>query len=338
MSRLDKRLAASPDDVGARSEYAVASLSKAWFHEGGEVWFNQALTQARRILQQLPSNPGALVVAGASLVGLGRLEPAARYLDEATRVAADRGDVHLALAEMHRLNQDIHQGVREAEIACRTAPDAWEAHALLGQLLWQRGQELGGRGRLVERSQFHTVRALQLGAAGPRLAPMDYHLGITCLHMGRYADAHKLFSKLLEDDNLRNKAQYYLGLVAYQMGKYKNAVMYLRRHLQRTPNSPRVLSRLGMCYLQLGEIAKAREVCNKALAVDPADLQARWTLGCALVEEQREEDATRVFKELLADAPDHAPAFDELVRIRSAHRDINWLRKALHTEVARYDR
>lgn len=338
MSRLDKRLETAPDDAGTRLDYAWACLSKAWWHGGGEVWFNNALTQARRILQHDPANPGALVIAGASLVGIGRLDPGARYLDEALRLSSERADVHLALAEMFRTQRELHQSVREAEIACRLAPESWEVHHVLATVLWERSQELGGRGRLAERSQFHTVRALQLGAIGPLVGPMRYHLAITCMHTGRFADAHKLFHKLLDDERYHDRAEYYLGLVAYQMGKHKNAVMYLRRHLSKTPDNPRVLSRLGLCYLQLGEMAKARESCNRALAIDPTDIQARWTLGCALVEEGREDDAIRTFKAILQDQPHHAPAFDELVRIRSAHRDLNWLRQALQTEVTRFDR
>lgn len=338
MSRLDKRLADNPDDAGTRLDYAWACLSKAWWHQGGEVWFNNALTQARRILQHDPGNTGALVTAGASLVGLGRFDPGARYLDEALRLSAERADVHLALAEMHRQQRDLHQAVREAEIACRLAPQSWEAHHLLAMVLWDRFTELGGRGRLAERSQFHTVRALQLDASGPLVGPMRYHLAIACMHTGRFTDAHKLFSKLLEDERYRDRAEYYLGLVSYQMGKHKNAVMHLRRHLNKVPDNPRVLSRLGLCYLQLGEMAKARETCNRALAIDPTDINARWTLGCALVEEGNEEEAVRTFKSILSDKPDHAPAFDELVRIRSAHRDLNWLQQALQTEVGRFER
>lgn len=337
ISRLEKRLEQTPDDAATRLEFAVACLSRAWFHEGGEVWFNKALTQARRVLQHDPSSPGALVVAGASLVGLERTEPALRYLDEAIRIASDRADVHLALGALHQAAQERHQAVRELESACRLAPDSWEAHWMLGRVLWDRAQELGRAGRLVERSQYHTVRALQIGPS-PALAPsMMYHLGVTCLHTGRFADANKLFAALLEHDRLRARAQYYLGLVHYQLGKYKNAVLYLRQHLQHNPDNPRVQARLGMCYLQLGEVGKAREACNRALAVDPGDLQARWTLGCALVEEGREDEAARAFKAILDVAPHHGAAFNELVRLRSRGRDARWLRQALRAEVGQYD-
>lgn len=338
ISRLERRLEQAADDATTRLEIARACLSRAWFHEGGEVWFNKALTQARRVLQVDPASSAALVVAGAALVGLERLEPAARYLDEALKVAPERADVHLALGALHQVARERHQAVRELESACRLAPESWEAHWLLGRVLWERAQEVGGTNRLVERSQYHTMRALQLGASAALRPSALYHVGITCLHTGRFSDANKLFAELLEDDRYRARAQYYLGLVHYQLGKYKNAVLYLRQHLQHTPDNPRVQARLGMCYLQLGEVSKAREACNRALAIDPTDLQARWTLGCALVEEGREDEAIRTFKSILETAPQHAPAFNELVRIRSRHKDVRWLRQALRTEVGSFDR
>ena len=182
IKRLEQRVTATPDDASARLDLALHCLSKAWFHDGGEVWFNKALTQARRVLQADPSSPGALVVAGAALVGLGRLEPASTYLDEALKTAPDNAAVHLAMGAAHEAARklgepkgDRHQAVRELEWACRLAADAWEPHWQLGKLLWERASELGAPGgsqRMMERSQYHTVRALELGpspAVEPRI-------------------------------------------------------------------------------------------------------------------------------------------------------------------------
>lgn len=346
LGRLELRLDEQPDDAAARLQFAAASFSKARFHGGGEVWFNKALTQARRVLQHDPASPGALVTAGASLVGLGRLEPAARHLDQAVRLAPLRADVHVAMGLYHQASRALggpdhaherHQAVRELEMACRLAPDAWEPHYLLGLLLWQRAGDVGGSERLLERSQYHIVRAAQLDPAVELQPALDYHLGITCLHSGRFSEAHKLLARLLDDPEHRARAQYYLGLVSYQLGKYKNAILYLRQHLEDHEN-PKVHARVGMAYLQLGEVSKAREACNRALALDPTDVQARWTLGCALAEEGRDEDAIRAFKSILEDAPDHAPAFTELVRLRAARREVRWLRGALRAEVGVHDR
>jgi tetratricopeptide (TPR) repeat protein len=336
--RLEKRLEEAPDDVSARVEYATACLSKAWFHEGGELWFNRTLTQARRILAGDPTSPGALVAAGASLVELDRLEPAAPYLDEALKLEPERADVRLAVGAMHHRAGDVRQAVRELEMACRLSPESWEPHAILGRLLGERAEDPGAPPRLLERSQFHIVRALSLGPSLAITPSLLHDLGVCCLRNGRYADAHKVFTRLMEHERYRAKARYYLGLVLYHMGKYKNAILYLRQHLEEGVDNPHVHARIGMAYLHLGEVEKAREACNRALAIEPADLQARWTLGCALLEEGQTDEAVKLFREILEDAPDHAPAFTEIVTLRARGRDARWLRQALRSEVSVYDR
>jgi tetratricopeptide (TPR) repeat protein len=347
LSRLEKRVDESRDDVQTRVDFALACLSRALFHGGDEPWLNRALTQARRVLQQDPANGVAHVVAGLALTRLDRLEAAAQHLAEAERANPVPALAHYARGRWHEqarkvgdADGDRHLAVREIEAACRAEPDAWEPHALLAELLWERAQEAGGPAkvpRLVERSQFHAVRALESEVPSTQRAALRYHLGITCLHGQKYAEANKLLTELVEDDTWRVRAQYYLGLVNYHTGRYKNAILYLRQHLDHAPETARVHARIAMAYLQLGEVVKARESCNRAIAIDQGDLSARWTLGCALVEEGREEEAMKAFKAILEDAPDHAPAFTELVRLRGRRGDHHWLQSALRAEVKGFD-
>ncbi|MCB9674984.1 MAG: tetratricopeptide repeat protein [Alphaproteobacteria bacterium] len=338
LSRLETRLDEAPDDTSTRLDYAEHCLSKAMFHDGGEPWYNRALTQAKRVLGADAASAGAMVIAGLALVGLERLEPATRYLDQALKEHHERADVHFALGCMYREMGDRHQALRELEIACRLAPESFETHHLLALLLWERARELGTPARLVERSQYHTTQALQLDPTPTIAQDLSWHLAMTALHTQRWNEAHKLLTVCLDSERHRTKAKYFLGLASYHLGKHKNAILFLRQHLEAFPDNPKVYARIGMSYLQLGEIAKARQACNRALAIDPSDADARWTLGCALMEEGQAEEAAQVLKELLADQPDHVPAFTELVRLRSADRDTGWIRKALRAEVSGFDR
>lgn len=338
LSRLESRLDEAPDDASARLDYAEHCLSKARFHDGGEPWYNRALTQAKRVLGSDANNAGAMVIAGLSLVGLDRLEPASRYLDQALKEAHDRPDVRFALGAMHHAMGDRHQALRELETACRLAPESFEIHHLLAMVLWERARELGTPKRLVERSQYHTTRALELDPTPELHQQLLYHLAMTALHTQRWVDAHKLLTQLVETERYKAKAKYFLGVASYHLGKHKNAILYLRQHLESHPDDPRVHARIGMSYLQLGEVEKARQACNRALAADPGNAEARFTLGCALAEEGLADEAVATFKELLADVPDHVPAFTELVRLRQANRDATWLKRALRSEVSGFDR
>lgn len=338
LARLERSLDDSPDDVPTRTRYALAALSRAWFHEGDESWANTALTQARRVLHHDPGSATAMVVAGISLALMDRLEPSARYLDQAVRVEPEAALVHLGLGELHLRQGDRHQAVRELEFACRQAPDAWEAHALLGQLLRQRAGALGHPPRILERSQYHLIAALQRTPSLTWKPRLILELSLACLQTGRFADAHKLLSRLVDHPKYRDPARYHMGMVAMHMGKYKNAVLHLRQHAQGRGDHPQVYSRIATCYLHLGELRKAREACNHTLALEPGHVEARFTLACTLLEEDRVDEAVRLFKEILQDAPDHLPAFREVVRIRRASRDTDWLVRALRAEISAYDR
>lgn len=341
IQRLEALLQEHPDDWVSRLELATLLWSSARFHGGGEPALNEALIQARRVLQQRTGEVGGHVIAGASLISLERIDAARNHLDQALEIGPDRADAHYVLALWHQAEGDRGSALEAMQLSNHLAPEAWEPHALLAVLLWGQVQEQGGparAGRALESSMFHAVRALDLAPPPSEIPPLIYHVGITCLHTGRFEIANKLLSKLLEHPNLRTRAQYYLGLVHYQMGRYKNAVLYLKQHLQHAPESARVHARIGMAYLQLGEVVKAREACNQAIAIDPEDLQSRWTLGCALIEEGREDEALRAFREILSDAPHHTPAFRELARTHGHRGELGWLRKALRAEVSVFDR
>lgn len=338
LSRAEARVDASPDDAAARVHLATIALSKAWFHDGGEAWFNNALTHARRVLQADPGSPDALVIAGSALVGLDRPEPALRYLDEAFKRAPERPDLHLAFGRLHWSQGDRHQAVRSLEQACRMSPESFEAHAWLGQVLAERAEDLGHPPRLHERSRYHVTTALQLGPSPAMEGPLLHLLAVSCLQSQRFEDAHKLFTRLQGIEPFRSRAEFYLGLVAFHLGKYKNAILHLRRRLKDRPDDPRVHARLGMCFLQLGETDKAREACNRALAADPDHPGAQWTLACTLLEEGLTDEAVKLLKDILAAAPDHSPAFAELVGVRRRARDRRWLVQALCTEVGHFDK
>lgn len=338
LSRLERQLDQHPDDVSTRAELAWAALSRAWWHEGGEMWFNKALTLARRVLHDDPANARALVIAGASLIGLDRLDPALQYLDQAARTDPERSELHLALGALHERRGERHQAVRELEFACREAADSWEPHAQLGLLLRRRADELGHPPRVLERSQYHMVRAIQLRPSPSWANRLHYELALSCVQTGRLAEAHRLLTRLVEHQPWQARARYHLGIVAMQMGKYKNAVLHLRQHLQEHGDSPHVYARIAMCYLHLGEVSRARETCHQALALEPAHLDARWALGCAYLEESRTDEGIRLFRDVLHDAPQYMPAFVELVKLRQGARDASWIGQALRAEIGLYDR
>ncbi len=337
IDRLQQQVAEEGDNSELRHDLSRACLSKGLYHGGGESWMNQALTHARKALNQEPGHVPSMVSAGMALVGMGRPDGARKYFDEAQHTEPDRADLFLGLGALARSEGDRHGALQALEQACRLAPEDWETHLYLGQALAGRARQLGGSKRLHERAQYHLVQAMQHEPSPHVMPALLRHLGVGCLQSGRFREAEKLFLRLRENEEHAATARFHLGLVAYELGKYKNAIQYFRQYLQDRPDAPRVHAQMAMAHLQLGDHDRALECCERALLIDPMDLLARYTKGCALLEMDRPMDAVKVFKETLRDHPDHLSSYVELARIRRAARDLSWLVQALHTECRRFD-
>ncbi len=341
-ARLEERLDATPDDAEARTELARVCLSRALYHGGGEAMAAQALQHARKLVHDDPEAPEGHVLAGAALVASDRPEAAKKYLDEAMRLAPARGDLHLALGALYRSQRDLHLAIKHLENACRAAPESWECHLLLGRALSERARTVGGA-RLIERAQYHMVQALSLEPSPDLLPALMRDLGLLCLNTGRYADAEKLFIRLRQNPRFSTPARKYLGQVAYALGKYKSAIQHDRQYLEALAagaqgEDPGVLAQIGMSYLHLGELDRAREFCNRALVLDPDLLVARHALGCVLVEEGQISDAIKLFRDTLHEHPEHVQSYVELARTRRRAGDAVWLQKALAVETGEYDK
>jgi tetratricopeptide (TPR) repeat protein len=338
IGRLERSLADSPADNQIRHDLARAALSRGIYHGGGETWCSKSLSLARKVLADEPEHVAAMVTAGTALVGLGRPDAARKYLDRALNEEPNRADAHLAYGALHRSEGSRAKAVSHLEKACRLAPEEWETHLFLGRALAELSRKLGKKKRLIERSQFHFIQALQREPTSDLSAPLLRDLGVSCLETSRYVEAEKFFVRLREHDDFSATARFHLGLVAYHLGKYKSAVTHYRQYLRDKPGDPRALGQMAMAFLQLGEFTKSQEYANKALVVRADDLQARYTLGCATAEEGRIGDAAGVFRAILEDRPEHMPSFIELCRLRRKARDIEWLVQALLAEAGKFDR
>lgn len=338
VSKLEERAGQAPDDPSLLLELARAVLSRGLYHGGGERDCSQALAYVRKALNDDPSNVEGLVIAGLCLIGMERGMAAHRYLDQALGIDAERADLRLALGKLDQLNHEHGNAVKQLEMACRVAPELWEAHLELGRALMLLARQQGHPKRLVERAQFHLVQALKRDPGTEQSTLLLKDLGVSCMLLGRYKDAEKFFTRLRDTARYRGTATYHLGLVAYELGKYKNAIQHFRQFLRDKPDDAPVLARMALAWFQLGEYSRAREACHQALMADPDNVEAKYALGCTLLEEGVPAEAMKIFRDALRDAPDHMPTYVEMVRARRQAGDPRWLTQALHAEVTNYDR
>ena len=89
----------------------------------------------------------------------------------------------------------------------------------------------------------------------------------------------------------------------------------LRRRIQKDPASI-AFAQLAEEYRRAGQFEDAVRVCRDGLAQHPAYLSARITLGRALLEMGRYDEAVSEFEYVLKAAPDNLTATRELADIK----------------------
>jgi len=133
------------------------------------------------------------------------------------------------------------------------------------------------------------IKALgELLARFPEDHEVRVALAITLQEAGRFREADEQLERLLavEDASVRLSATYQLAR-SRVLGRYEQqrAVALLADYLARLPaNAPDLPPaaaaywRMGQAHEQLGQIGKARECFEKALALDPGNEQAKKSL------------------------------------------------------------
>jgi len=89
----------------------------------------------------------------------------------------------------------------------------------------------------------------------------------------------------------------------------------LRRRVDKDPASI-AFAQLAEEYRRAGEFEEAVRVCESGLAQHPAYISARVTLGRALMELGRLDDAKTEFERVLESAPDNLTALGKLAEIQ----------------------
>ena len=243
--------------------------------------------------------------------------------------------LRLAMGKMEGLRGEYGQAVRQLETG-RLAPDAWETHLELGRALMSRTRERNPP-RLVERAQYHLVQTLQREPSTERVPEVIRDLGIVCMQTGRHRKpSASLVGSSSTTSTGRRHTCTWVGVVS--------AGQVQQRHPAPSTVSPKhpdnadVLAKVALCWFHLEEYGRARETCHQALMADPDHVEARYALGCALIEEGVPNEAMKMFREALKELPGHMASYAEMVRARRLSGDTRWIQQALQAEVANHDR
>ena len=114
------------------------------------------------------------------------------------------------------------------------------------------------------------------------LARAKYREGREHLAAGRHEDAMTFFGQAAYLDDTVAEYHYHYGAALFSQGKIREAEASLRKAVSLSTDNAMYFSKLGSIYLKLGFKTRARNAFEKALKVDPSNVDASEGLRLAL--------------------------------------------------------
>ena len=152
----------------------------------------------------------------------------------------------------------------------------------------------------------------QAASLNPSDAAILHDLGFVCLQTGRVIDAVAAFEAALTADPRFALASLRLGIALQTQGHTAAALAAYRRAVTLLPAMVEARFRAGALLETLGLRADAIAAFRRAAASTPKTSLTRLCNARALMAEDRDAEAERALRQLLALDPDHAVATDLL--------------------------
>lgn len=125
-------------------------------------------------------------------------------------------------------------------------------------------------------------------------------LGGALTAIGRYPQATQALEKALALAP-SDRILIALATTKFEQRLFEDAEKLVNNAVELAPNNPENHVRLGLIRFELGDLVQASAAFQKALALDPKNVDARAQLGRALVRSGKHEDALRELKGAVSD-------------------------------------
>ncbi len=227
----------------------------------------------------------------------GELEKARREFQQALGLDPRNSDALLNLASIQRAEGKTADAELLVQRALQVDPNSIAALSQLAEIRRDAG-DLDEALRLFE-------EALAIDDSLPFL-----HLGYGDLlqRAGRFEPAEAAFRTVLQLEPDSFKARYNLGVTAARQGRVDEAVTLYQEALEVGPKHPEAVlawNNLGAVFLDRGEIPKAKDYFEKAVASAGGHLEARYNLALVLLDAGKTEEAIGHLERAAAVAPNH---------------------------------
>jgi tetratricopeptide (TPR) repeat protein len=272
------------NDILARQpKYSTALLLKARFLLV-EQQLDGALAQAKAATQADSTSAQAQFFLGRLYTATSQLDDAAKAFTEVLKLnpRAAAAQVELSRVELAAGSPDA--SVQSARQALKGQPDNPDAHLLLARGLIARR----------ELAQAETEMKAML-TKYPNVAAVHSQIGILFLAKGDHTAAKRAFERALALDGHSLEALSSLVRLDLDAKKTVEARARVEATLTQAPSDARLLLLAASTYAATGDPGRAEHALQRAIEIEPANLQAHGMLGQLFMSEQKLEQAKAEF-------------------------------------------
>lgn len=145
-----------------------------------------------------------------------------------------------------------------------------------------------------------------------------YNFALLCYQMEKYDDALEAYKKadrLVEGNPLpQSDINYSIGNTYYMLNNLANAVKYFEKAVEMNPDNMQAIENLSLTYVRMGEKEKGIDTFQKH-STDTENYRTQFIWGLLLHEAGRYQEAENAFKRSLNLNPDRLEALDELGKV-----------------------
>ena len=206
----------------------------------------QALKQAKTLVQQFPKSPVLFNIQGAILKGVGRLDLSVEAYNRALAIKPDYAEAYYSMGNVLKEQGKLEEAIEAYNKALAIKPDYAKAFYNIGVTLQEQGK--------LEEAIGAYNKAL---AIKPDYAKAYYNMGVTLQEQGKLEEAIEAYNKALAIKPDHAEAYSNMGVTLLVQGKLEEAVEAYNKALAIKPDYAEVIENsLDLAVQLLPSIAK----------------------------------------------------------------------------------
>ena len=288
-----------------------------------------AVTELKKLIEADEGDAAAHNLLGSAYLSQGLFAEGMRELNLATKLDPKLVNAHLKKGAFYFSKGRNAEGETELATAVQAAPDVQNSRLLLASYYQSQKKtakalsvlQAGLNGGKTDAPLYNAIAALQFATGGkadgaksleqakrldPSFAASYHNLAGFYAASGDYPKAMAEFSALLAKDPQNLRAIFGLAALNEIAGKESEALAYYQKALQT--KAPEAFLALAGYHQKKGAPAKALEVLDDAIKLDPRGIASLEAKGRLLVAQKDYRKALKVFDEVEAVKEEHGVA------------------------------